>query len=349
MRVTLKDVAREAGVAKSTVSFVLNNSNTVAAKTRKRVLEVIKELEYSPCKIASRLGKRQFESSPMRRLAFISCGIDSSKHSYFGRVLNGVTSEARKKSYSVSYVCTNLDDEYPADIVGVSHVDGVILTGRPPRKYIEYLTGLKIPFVLCDYYFDDIECSWVRPDNQQGIHDTVEYLHDLGHKKILFINGDREHPDFVEKEKYFELSAKKFGIEAEVLMRNDMNTDALNAKLTEFKATAIMASYDQLAILTAQMLAKLNLKIPEDISITGFDGEPGGIYMTPQLTTVIVELEAIGRVSTKILIDMIEQNSNVSTSRIPAKLTVRESCRSLNSIKSKQKVTIQKNLCQMTS
>ena len=69
-----------------------------------------------------------------------------------------------------------------------------------------------------------------------------------------------------------------------------------------------MASYDHLAVTTAQMLTQLNLKVPENISLTGFDGELGGMSMVPPLTTVTVELEAIGRISTRILIDMIEQH-----------------------------------------
>ena len=332
MRVTLKDVALRAGVAKSTVSFVLNNSNSVAAKTRRRVLKAIKDLEYSPCQVASRLGKRQFESSAMRRLAFISCGIDSNKNAYFGRILNGVTNEARKTSYSVSYVCTNIGDEYPADIAGVNHVSGVILTGRPPHKYIEYLNGLKIPFVLSDYQFDDIECSWVRPDNQRGIYDIVEYILKLGHKKILFINGNI-HPDFLERETYLKSLSEKLGFEVDVLNIEHINANLLSAKLKKFKASAIMAGCDHIAMSVAQMLAKLNLKFPEDISLTGFDGLLEGMFMTPSLTTVSIELEAIGRLSTKILIDMIEQRSSISTSRIPAKLIIRESCRDIHAAK----------------
>ena len=328
MRVTLKDVAEKAGVAKSTVSFVLNNSKPVATKTRKRILEVIKELGYSPCEVASRLGKRQFGKTNIQRLAFISCGIDSSQDSYFARTLNGATREARNKSYSMSYIHTDLDDEYPSDIAGAGYVDGVILTGHPPRKYIEYLTSLKIPFVLNDYYFEDIECSWVRPDNQRGISDTVEYLYGLGHNKILFINA-AGHPDFEEKEFFFKRSTQKYNIKNVILMQNDMNTESLKSKLQETGATAIMASCDYLAVAAAQILTQLNLKVPEDISLVGFDGELGGMSMNPPLTTVNVELEAIGKFSTKILIDMIEKNSCISTSRIPAELTIRDSCRAV--------------------
>ncbi|OGV51152.1 MAG: hypothetical protein A2017_17855 [Lentisphaerae bacterium GWF2_44_16] len=338
MGVTLKDVAEKAGVSKSTVSFVLNKKPYVSQKLRQHVMDVIEELDYHPNELASKLGKRQFENTSTQSICFISCGIDLadiSRNPYYSEILTGATMAAQANDYRMIYMHTERGrSEFPAG-VDKSNTDGIIFTCRPSLEYIKYAMKREIPFVLADFDFPEIECDSVMPDNFKGIFETVGYLYKLGHKNIAFACGDLEHPDSVEKLRGYKMAMQEFGLshESKIIISTyspeagKRAIEELYKRKTSF--TALIAGSDQIAVGIYDKAFAMGLKIPDDLSVTGFDDIEISRYMKPALSTVYVDLKGIGKKAVERLFQVIEKRDTYSKVKVMTKFIARESCKKL--------------------
>lgn len=216
-------------------------------------------------------------------------------------------------------------------------VDGlVIVLPRIPEAYVTDLNRQNIPYVLFDPPgFDNISNS-VGATKWQGSYDSTTYLFELGHRRIGFITGRMEVAGARARLDGYKTCLAKHGIPFDPLLVCEGDFLASGGAKGAIKLlslaeppTAVLASSDQSALGVMSVLNERGLRIPEDVSVVGFDDLPEAAYVRPSLTTVHQPLWEMGKIAARILIDSIENPSHeVQQVELPAKLVIRDSCTS---------------------
>jgi LacI family transcriptional regulator len=334
MMPTIKDVARQAGVAVSTVSLVVNRKGRVSKDTEKKVLRAIKQLDYHPRRTARRLATRTTGN-----IGFILTHDHfSNAEPFYTKIFLGTEFEARQLDYYV--LLTTVDREIRGEesiprFLLERNVDGVIFAGTMPRKIVEYTQKAKIPITFVDYLLNGVTTSEVIIDNFNGIRQATQHLIERGHKHLAFIGGDMEHPSLRERCEGFQRTLIEAGlpIEKDLIICNQSLTgpqDGFEATYqlleTHKKFTAIVAANDAMAVGALRACRDRKLRIPEDVAITGFDNVEAALTARPTLTTVHVPKEEMGAMAIRHLSNLIKGVSGEGTRIIiPVKLVCRES------------------------
>ncbi len=292
--VTIKDVAKKSGVSVTTVSRALNGYSDVSELTRKKIINVANELNYVPNKAAQRLVKKESNT-----IALLISGMEKEggKDNMVYMLLSGMYAMAEKLDYEV--VLYTMSSAYQRKKSYVQFcrehsIKGAIISGiRTDDKYFEELAYSDLPCVLIDVYMAGTNISSVTINDQKASMEIVEFLIKNNHKNIAFINGRLEAT----------VSKERFDGYKEALKKNNilLNEDYIGvADFLEDKAydvtklliqnnaeiTAIYCASDMMAIGAIRAIKEMDKKIPEDISIVGFDDIPLSKYMSPPLTTV---------------------------------------------------------------
>ena len=198
MAPTIRDVAKLARVAPSTVSAVLNDKRYIAADTRARVLSAIEKLDYTPSRSARGLAKRTSGN-----VGFIVADSHfSHAEPFYTRVFLGVEFEARKHDLYVlltSVAGRGARNEPMPRFLREQNVDGVMIAGRVPEKLLKDVIQRKVPTVLVDFDGKPCDCSKVLIDNREGALLATRHLAGLGHRAIGFIGGEKDHPSAQER------------------------------------------------------------------------------------------------------------------------------------------------------
>ena len=329
-KVTIHDVAAEAGVSFGTVSRVINNDVHVKKETRERVLEAIDRLDY--------VANRQARSLAGGKTNSIGLLVPDLGTAYIGEIIRGIDMELsladldlivytthRAAHKEVSYV-TNLAS---------GMVDGLLLVlPRQPMDFIDTLSRHDFPFVLIDHQGTGEDCPAVGATNWSGGFNATEYLIKLGHKRIGFITGwmdlgcSRDRLEgYRSALRMYHMSESPELIYEGNFFQQDGYAGALALLDLPDPPTAIFASNDVMAMGVMDAVRYRGLRIPDDISVIGFDDIPQASLIKPGLTTINQPLEKMGRVATQILLDMLE-NHGKEPKRIelPTSLVLRESC-----------------------
>lgn len=335
MSITIKDVAKKAGVSPATVSFVLNKREGISKKTIKKVETAIRELNYYPTRSA-----RSLITHKTMNLGFIL----SEKHfsiadPFYTRILLGAEFEARKYNYYV--LLTSTEKEFAKEkslprFVVERNVDGIMIAGSVDDSLICHIQKTGIPLILIDYLPMKGEANAILVDNIRGAYEAVSHLIKLGHKQIGFVGGSFNNPNIKERFFGYQQALEEFGIERNnnfiltdepsSVMENGIN--AVN-KLLKRNAmpAAIFVANDAQAIGCIKALKESGLKVPEDVAVMGFDDVEGGLLIEPQLSTMHVPKEEMGALAVKKMINIIENpTTNVDKTLISVELMVRESC-----------------------
>lgn len=335
IRPTIKDVAKRAGLSLSTVSLVLNKRRNVSDETRRKVLDVISELDYHPQRSARGLASRLSGN-----IGFILTDDHFTQtEPFYTKIFLGTELEARKHDYYVLLTTVAKTVKETAEIPRFlleRNVDGVIIAGRIGLSWIEYVRRFDLPVVLIDYDVARHHLSSVVMDNRGGGRLVVDRLHKGGHRKIGFIGGDMEHPSIAERYSSFRETMALHGLsvndawvqieEGDTGIRNgyEATKKILNNSV---RPTAIFAVNDAMAIGCIQCLKEAGLTVPNDVAVVGFDNIEAGLYIEPRLTTVNVHREEMGELALRRMMEMIKHENNVVTKTLaPVELVVRESC-----------------------
>ncbi|MBA1336160.1 MAG: hypothetical protein HPY66_2119 [Firmicutes bacterium] len=335
MKITLKDVAKMAGVSPSTVSRVITKSKDLNIKdeTRQRILDTIEKLDYKPNVIA-----RSLRIKSTNTLGMI---IPDITNSFFSALFKGAEKLASEKGFSI--ILANTDDnlakaEKLINNMRQRQVDGLLLaTTHISDDTLHSMNVNKYPHVFVNRHLNNEIESYVIVDNFLGTTLAMEHLVALGHSKIAHISG----PSSVDTAfKRFE--GYKFSLE-----RNDLcyNPDlVVESEMTEeggYKAfyelvkkrvdfTAVYAANDLIAVGLMTAAKEKGLKIPEDFSLVGFDDLPVADKTSPSLTTVKVPLHEMGYIAADILIKEIKGEKNyINKIILRPELVVRESTKSI--------------------
>jgi LacI family transcriptional regulator len=336
MSVTLADIARELGLSKMTVSRAINNDPLVNAKTRERVLEVSRRLNYQPNHFARAL--------VTNRSFLIGVIVPDLMHSYFAEIMHGISTFARGSNYQI--LIGNSEEQIAREIDEVEalrwRTDGLIIAPTVPvskadvyRELIEQ--GTKI--VLIDRTLDGLRCPMVTTDNVAVGTLATEHLIKLGHKRIGHLRGTATSTSRERFEGYKQALSKN-GIPFDKTLVHDcglMESDGYRAMKAWIRAgnlpTAIVAVNDPAAIGAMQAMAEARIDIGKELAVVGGGNIHYGDMLSVPLTTVSWSRSEMGQAAARLLIQLIEgRDGDIGNQKLilSPSLIVRRSCGSEN-------------------
>lgn len=325
------DVARRAGVALSTVSYAINGTRPISAETRQRILAVMEELGYRPHALARGLAEG--------RSRVIGILVPDLSTAYIGEIIRGIEDELDLVHYDLMLYTTHRREAKEASYVtsltqGIA--DGLLIVlPRNPANFMQRLRQRNFPYVLIDHQGTNEKDHAVGATNWQGAYDATEYLIRQGHRRIGFITGSMDLGCARDRLAGYQaaLNQHHLPIDPELIYEGDFHQPegyaGGNALLSlPQPPTAIFASNDVMAMGVMDSARSRGLRIPDDISIVGFDDIPQAQHIRPALTTVRQPLEKMGRVATQMLLDLLnDPQMDVSRIELPTELIIRDSCR----------------------
>ncbi|MGB1252940.1 MAG: LacI family DNA-binding transcriptional regulator [Candidatus Promineifilaceae bacterium] len=331
MAVTIKDVARVAGVSHTTVSRALRNNPAISLATSESIKRVASEMGYVPNSAA-----RGLKTKRSKTLGVIVRRIDDP---FFGQVVNGIEDVLQSCGYSLFLAASNKDFAKEKEIfrnMSERRVDGVIIcsTGISP-EYREQLDRFGVPIVLVNNQAQNGgDCS-VGHDDTFGAKQLAQHLLWLGHQSIAYIgNGNAGRTNTDRLLGYQQaLTAAGIAVNPDFIVnastgRAEGGTDAANRLLAlDVLPTAIMCFNDMLALGAMFTLQRAGLQIPEECSITGFDNIALSAHVNPRLTTFDQPKYELGQAAARMMLRIVEKKEGTQTERVHLRgeLTVRES------------------------
>ncbi|MCY6369030.1 LacI family DNA-binding transcriptional regulator [Clostridium ganghwense] len=326
-KVTMKDIANLAGVSKATVSMVLNNKNiSVSESTRNKILKIAEELNYIPNGVARSLSTKKSQT--------IGIILPDIINPFFSEIARAIEDTANKLDYNVIFCNTDSNSKKEEKYIKLlisKLVDGVIfITGGGENKSLEILKSNNVPFVLVDRDIDNKEkyCG-VYCLNEEGVKEAVEYLLKKKKKKIVFVTGKKELRISKQRVKGYKSIMVKNNIYDEKLIFEGDFTIEGGMKVTEEiiqankDVEAIFYSNDIMAFGGIKVLIRKGYRIPEDISIIGFDNINISNFIEPELTTVAQPIYDMGKQSCEALIEIIDGKPSNKQIYFKPKLMIR--------------------------
>lgn len=329
---SLKDISKVCGVSVATVSKALNNHTDIGEETRAHIKKVAKEMGYSP-----NLSARALKTNRTHGIGvlFIDEATSGLTHDHFAGVLDSFKRTAEKGGYDITFINCYKDRDREDRMTYLEHsryrgFDGVVLAciDFSDPEVIE-LVQSDIPVVTIDHIFNDRIA--VISDNIAGIRDLVEFIYHKGHRRIAYIHGD---DSAVTKNRVssFYRTAEALGLKVpdeyirEAAYRDTVKTYAVTNELMDLSEppTCIIYPDDFAAFGGINAIRARGLRIPEDISVAGYDGIAAARYLEPQLTTLKQDAEQIGCVAARQLISLIERPKTTVVEQIVIPGTVLE-------------------------
>ena len=338
-RATITDVARQAGVSKATVSAVINDSAAVKGSTRDRVLAAIDVLNYRPSQITR---------ATARKTKSIGLLIKEIDNPYYAEVVLGARSHANEQGYTL--LVASSEGEFEAEkraveLMQAKDVEGLIATPvldeHADLSHFFELKRRNFPFVLLEEV-RGVRASLVDVDNRDASRKAVEYLIRQGHTRIVHFAGPRYSMHSEER-----LDGVRHACSASHLIFHDGDAieagahlaDGYRAALACFRKrtgatrpTAVTCYNDLVAIGVCRALHELGLRVPDDVSVIGFDDIPLLEYLPVPLTTIRMPKAAMGETAARLLIRHIESRTAVPPQKVllEAELVTRQSTRALD-------------------
>lgn len=317
-RVTTEDVAKIAGVSQSTVSRVLNDYPYIKKNTRDKVLAVINELGFTRDEIARSLVEKRTKS--------IGLILGSISNPFFAETAEVIIERAQELKYDVIVYNTGHKDENLEQAINLligKRVEGIILTSVS-KNYTDKIKKLHdngFPVLLYNSFLDIKDVNFIVMDNNKGARLAVQHLIKLGHKKIAKISGPSKYLATYERTVGYkeELMENGYEIDEGLIFNSEFSYDKIYSftkKLLKKKdrPTAIIAASDQMALAVLDAASSLNLKIPADLSVVGFDNIRLSANEFIGLTTISQQMDQMSLTALEKLIYLIENKETTSSS-----------------------------------
>jgi len=329
-KVTIVEVAAQAGVSFGTVSRVINNDIHVKKETRERVLQTMQRLGF--------VANRQARSLAGGKSNSVGVLVPDLGTGYIGEIIRGIDTELSLTGLDLILYTTHRTASKEANYVAnlaTGMVDGLLLVlPRSPADFVGNLTRRKFPFVLIDHQGAGCDCPAVGATNWQGGYNATEYLIKLGHKRIGFITGSMDLGCALDRLAGYRSALRTYHIpEAPELVyegtffQPDGYAGASALLDLPVPPTAIFASNDVMAMGCMDAVRNRGLRVPDDVSIVGFDDIPQASLIWPALTTIKQPLEKMGRVATQMLLDLLDHpEKEAERIELPTELIIRNSC-----------------------
>lgn len=327
-KVTIRDVAKRAGVSTATVSRALNQPGKVRAETRERVLKVVEETHFVYDGIAASM-----ISGRSRTIGLI---IPTIMNSIYAASTQSIQRAAQAVGYTVLLGASEFSPKQEAVLAQrllERRVDGLILTGgNHDPSLIQKIRTNGVPFLITWKLMHDQDWPSVSFDNYKAAQAAVSFLISLGHRRIGLVCGRTDINDrALDRRRAFEDCLRSHGLSVDPALIHERDFEmeegasAMAAMLnTPEPPTAVFCANDVQAIGALSLCRERGLSVPDDISIIGFDDLPATSYTRPKLTTVRVPAHDMGRRAAEILIASIERDIPVQSVELQTELIVRE-------------------------
>lgn len=324
--VSIEDVARIAGVSITTVSRVINKFPSVKGKNKIKVLNAVKELNFKPSVLAQRLatGKSNVVALVIPRYEGMFYSF------YLLELVRGIGTLCA--ALKLDLLLSLTDDKSSLSIKGVGGVIFADIIGN--RSQLEEAIQAGLPCVVINNLIEDSAASCIYIDNTAGGESVVNYLIGLGHKKIAHIAGDTVTQAAAQRLQGYKLGLKKHGIavEEKYVFKTDYSRGQARSaaekmlKMSDAPSAVFVAS-DSMALEVMAVAREMGKKIPDDLSIVGFDDNPSGLYGPVALTTVRQPLIKMAEDSVKLLNQLMEKKKDKPQRiSLAAELVIRDSC-----------------------
>ncbi|MCT4508014.1 MAG: LacI family transcriptional regulator [Tepidibacter sp.] len=278
MAITIKDIAKRANVSRTTVSRVLNDSGYVKEETRKKVMDVINELNYTPSAIA-----RSLSTSKTNTIGVV---VPEINNPFFGEIIKGISQVADENNFNI--ILCNTDDKRDKELKALKifkeqRIEGIIITPTYAEDHFssEYLNTLEqigIPVILLDGYVKYSEFSGIFIDHVKGAYDATSTLINAGHRKIAIINGKQNYTITKDRFKGYvkALNENNILIEDKYVFYGDFDYESaykITKKILSMKdrPSAIFVTSNMMILGTIKAIYEQNINIPKDMAIIGFD------------------------------------------------------------------------------
>ncbi len=330
---TLKEIAAQLGVSISTISKALNDRPGISDETRKRILESLKNFNYTP-----NITARSLVTSKTKIIATIGKkrAPRLSSEDYYHRSLMGMEEELKTRGYhiiSISVTEEEMNDPTSLPFIREKRCDGFVIRGPSIKpKFILHLKSMNYPIVLFGNELKETEIDCVTCQDTKGTYQITKHLIEHGHREILFLSGPFEWSSNFARREGYKKALEEAKLESKVLYMPDTTIDFggeyLKMALRKYpKTTAIVAVNDATAIGAINAAREIGINVPKDLAVVGFDDIEWAFISFPKLTTVHVFLEEMGKLAAHRLLELIDnpQSPPIKIS-VATKLVIRQSC-----------------------
>jgi len=288
MSITIKDIAKIANVSHTTVSRALNDSPFIKQETKDTIKQIAKQLNYFP-----NLNARSLVLNKSYNIALVFTSIsDGTSSSFFHDVIEGVNSVI-KKDYNL--VVTGIDEYQDFNSINNKRFDGIILISQSDKDdiFIQDILTKKIPMVVLNREIQESSVVNLLSADREGSFKAVNYLIENGHSKIAIIEGKKGYNSSINRKEGFikALIQNKIQIYNEYMVSGEYSLESGYHEMKKLLAlsvvpTAVFCSNDDMAVGAMKAIFEAEMKVPDDISIVGFDDSLVCRYVTPELTSV---------------------------------------------------------------
>lgn len=333
---TIREVAKKAGVSITTVSRILNNDESfeVSAFTKEKVLEAVKQLNY--------VKKRNKSKISQSNISIIKCFDEKieSDDPYFVSLKINLENNLKRIFSKIKFF--NLDDIKKMiksnEISIFSFTDAIIFIGEVSKEKLKFFKELNKNIICVDVYDTDNFIDYIKFDTKNSVEIVINYILKLNHKKIgLLVGRNKIVKNLVDfREKYFKEIMLKEGLYNEEYVKiGDFSTESGYSMMKEIleledRPTAIFCGNDSIAMGAYKAIRENKLRIPEDISIIGFNNLKLSKYYTPPLTTIKIDTKLIAQETVNSLVELLEGRRDYHKKVfLPIELIERESCQKI--------------------
>jgi DNA-binding LacI/PurR family transcriptional regulator len=328
--ISLKRIAKLCGVSEATVSMALRDKPGVSPLTRDRVVSIAEKYNYRPNALV--------RSIQQKRSMTVGVACNTFEYEFPGRIMNGIMKVMSSNGYEVFVISWNTQMRDGAHVfrsMGERRVDGILMyppDWADPRTYLEAMRSFHAPLVLVDQTQSGIECDFIGSDDVRGGFELMDYVLKLGHRKIGLIT-DRRIPRFAG---FCDAMLRHGAAIREEWMSPFMSEREVYAAAKKMlggddRPTAIVCGNDIVAMVTCGAACDLGLRVPRDLSVTGFADMMVSREIRPRITTVRQDAEEMGRQAAEFLLRRIREGQNGGNKAgpekvlLPTELIVRES------------------------
>lgn len=333
MKITIKEIARRAGVSTATVSRVINGQIGYNDKTKQKVMEIIEETGY----MGNASALKDLTKSKVDKL--VALLVPDLETNFYAKIIKGIEDVARKEGYSVLICNTGEEGENALEDIKVlkkRKVSGIMLVGIAPNEELyQVLENTKIPYILISTMSYKYQIPYIKVDSFQAAYVAVDYLIKQGHEAIAMITGTSK-TGISNRELGYRTAMQDAGllIDEARIFRGDFSfesgkSEALKLLDMDRSVTAVFAASDDMALGVISAAYEKGVSVPNSLSVIGYDDTKVAKMSVPPLTTVAQPLYDMGVEGMKMLIQYMDSKEKPSSIILPVELKARKSVRTI--------------------